>query len=60
MEATCASLTEKGDRILVIDNGIFGEGFADFVEIYGGEAVFLKEIEKRYRYRKVERISRKG
>lgn len=46
LEAACASLTEKGDRILVIDNGIFGEGFADFVEIYGGEAVFLKEIEK--------------
>ncbi len=41
LEAACASLTEKGDRILVIDNGIFGEGFADFVEIYGGEVVFF-------------------
>ncbi|MBY6845599.1 alanine--glyoxylate aminotransferase family protein [Clostridium botulinum] len=47
LEATCASLTEKGDRILVIDNGIFGEGFADFVEIYGGEAVFFKGDRKR-------------
>ncbi len=46
LEAACASLTEKDDRILVIDNGIFGEGFADFVEIYGGEVVFLKEIEE--------------
>ncbi len=39
LEAACASLTEKGDRVLVLDNGIFGEGFADFVKIYGGEAV---------------------
>jgi Serine-pyruvate aminotransferase/archaeal aspartate aminotransferase len=42
LEAACASLTEKGDRVLVIDNGIFGEGFADFVKMYGGEAVFFK------------------
>ncbi|NFS06407.1 alanine--glyoxylate aminotransferase family protein [Clostridium botulinum] len=47
LEAACASLAEKGDRILVIDNGIFGEGFADFVEIYGGEAVFFKGDRKR-------------
>ncbi len=39
LEAACASLTERGDRVLVIDNGIFGEGFADFVKMYGGEAV---------------------
>ncbi|MCH5139034.1 alanine--glyoxylate aminotransferase family protein [Clostridiaceae bacterium UIB06] len=42
LEAACASLTEKGDRVLVIDNGIFGEGFADFVKMYGGETVFFK------------------
>jgi aspartate aminotransferase-like enzyme len=42
LEAACASLTEKGDRVLVLDNGIFGEGFADFVTMYGGEAVFFK------------------
>ena len=39
LEAACASLTEPGDRVLVIDNGIFGKGFADFVKLYGGEAV---------------------
>lgn len=39
LEAACASLTEAKDRVLVIDNGIFGKGFADFVKIYGGEAV---------------------
>jgi aspartate aminotransferase-like enzyme len=42
LEAACASLTEKGDRVLVIDNGIFGEGFADFVTMYGGESIFFK------------------
>ena len=30
LEAACASLTEKGDRVLVIDNGIYGEGFKTF------------------------------
>lgn len=39
LEAACASLTEPGDRVLVIDNGIFGKGFADFVKIYGGQSV---------------------
>ena len=41
LEAACASLTEKGDRVLVIDNGIFGEGFADFVRMYGGDPVLF-------------------
>lgn len=42
LEAACASFTEHGDRILIIDNGIFGEGFGDFVKIYGGEPVYFK------------------
>lgn len=42
LEAACASLTEKGDRVLIIDNGIFGEGFGDFVKIYGGVPVYFK------------------
>lgn len=41
LEAACASLTEKGDRVLVIDNGIYGEGFKDFVKMYGGEYVLF-------------------
>ena len=41
LEAACASLTEKGDRVLVIDNGIFGRGFDDFVKMYGGEVVYF-------------------
>lgn len=39
LEAACASLTQPGDRVLVLDNGIFGKGFADFVRIYGGNPV---------------------
>ena len=42
LEAACASLTEPDDRVLVIDNGIFGRGFKDFVEIYGGQAVLFE------------------
>jgi len=36
LEAACASLTEPQDRVLVLDNGIYGKGFADFVSMYGG------------------------
>jgi aspartate aminotransferase-like enzyme len=36
LEAACATLTEPGDRILVLDNGLFGAGFSDFVRLYGG------------------------
>lgn len=36
LEAACASLTEAGDKVLVLDNGIYGKGFADFVTMYGG------------------------
>lgn len=39
LEAACAALTEPGDRALVLDNGIFGKGFRDFVRLYGGEPV---------------------
>ena len=43
LEAACASLTEEGDRVLVIDNGIFGAGFADFVSMYGGTPVLFTQ-----------------
>lgn len=39
LEAACASLTEPGDRVLVIDNGVYGKGFADFVSLYDGDPV---------------------
>lgn len=40
LEAACASLTEPGDRVLVVDNGVYGKGFAEFVTMYGGRVTF--------------------
>ncbi|MFC4543136.1 pyridoxal-phosphate-dependent aminotransferase family protein [Halosolutus amylolyticus] len=39
LEAAVASLVDPGDRVLCLSNGLYGAGFADFVEDYGGEAV---------------------
>ncbi len=36
LEAACASMTEPGDKVLVIDNGLYGNGFKDFISLYGG------------------------
>lgn len=43
LEAACASLIEEGDRVLIISNGIFGEGFGDFAKMYGAECVFYHQ-----------------
>lgn len=40
LEAACASMTEPGDKVLVLDNGIYGKGFADFVTMYGGQVTY--------------------
>ncbi len=42
LESACASLIEEGDRVLCIDNGIFGSGFGDFAKIYGAEVVYFE------------------
>lgn len=42
LDSACASLTEKGDKVLVISNGLYGKGFKDLVEIYGGEVVLFE------------------
>ncbi len=47
LEAAVASLTETGDRVLVLDNGVFGKGFADFVSMYGGEPILYTTDYKR-------------
>jgi aspartate aminotransferase-like enzyme len=39
LEASVASLVAPGEAVLCLANGIFGEGFADFVEMHGGEPV---------------------
>ena len=41
LEAACASIIEEGDKILCIENGIFGYGFKDFAEMYGGKVTFF-------------------
>ena len=41
LEAACASIIEPGDRILCLDNGIFGRGFVDFAKMYGAEVTHL-------------------
>ncbi len=42
LEAACASLIESGDKVLCLDNGIFGNGFGDFAKMYGGEVDYFK------------------
>lgn len=49
LDAACASLTEPGDKVLIISNGVFGGGFEDLVKNYGGictlfESDFKKSI----------------
>ncbi|POZ90796.1 serine-pyruvate aminotransferase/archaeal aspartate aminotransferase [Petrotoga halophila DSM 16923] len=41
LEAACASLVEPGDKVLCIENGIFGKGFGDFLKMYGGEVEYF-------------------
>ena len=42
LEAAIASLTEPGDNVLIIDNGVFGKGFGDFVSMYQGTPHYYK------------------
>ena len=41
LEAAIASLVEPGTDVLCLSNGLYGDGFADFVESYGGEATLV-------------------
>ncbi|MGB9976054.1 pyridoxal-phosphate-dependent aminotransferase family protein [Thermovenabulum sp.] len=43
LEASVASLVEPGDKVLCVANGVFGEGFGEFVEMYGGVPVYIKK-----------------
>ena len=42
LEAAIVNLVKQGNKVLVIANGVFGEGFAELVKMYGGEPVILK------------------
>jgi len=39
LEASIANLIKPGDKVLVVANGVFGEGFKDLVKMYGGEPI---------------------
>lgn len=42
LDSACASLTEPGDEVLVIGNGIFGDGFGGLITPYGGKVTHFK------------------
>ena len=42
LEAACASMIEKDDTVLCIDNGIFGKGFGEFAEMYGAKVTYFE------------------
>ncbi|NLN83855.1 MAG: alanine--glyoxylate aminotransferase family protein [Firmicutes bacterium] len=43
LEAAVVNIVEAGDQVLVLDNGYFGKGFADFVSNAGGVPVILSK-----------------
>ncbi|MDY3118111.1 MAG: alanine--glyoxylate aminotransferase family protein [Peptoniphilus sp.] len=47
LEAAVCSLMEKGERVLVMSNGVFGGGFADYVKFFGGECVLYEKDPRR-------------
>lgn len=42
LEAAVASLVERREKVLTISNGVFGDGFADLVRLYGGVPVMVR------------------
>jgi len=43
VEAAIASPIDEGDSVLCLSNGHYADGFADFVEMYGGEPTMVSE-----------------
>jgi alanine-glyoxylate transaminase/serine-glyoxylate transaminase/serine-pyruvate transaminase len=41
LEIAIANMVRKGDRVVVIANGVYGEGFADIVRAYSGEPILV-------------------
>ncbi|KAJ3333116.1 hypothetical protein HDU76_011336 [Blyttiomyces sp. JEL0837] len=41
-DATAANLVEPGESVLVIVTGIFGDWFAECIEVYGGKVTLLR------------------
>ncbi len=42
LESAVANTVARGDRVLVVANGVFGEGFSDLVRMYGAEPIVLE------------------
>jgi aspartate aminotransferase-like enzyme len=42
LESAIACLVEEGTDVLCLSNGLFGDGFADFVESYGGDPTVVR------------------
>jgi len=41
LEIAVANTVRRGDKVVVIANGVYGEGFADIVRAYGGEPIMV-------------------
>jgi aspartate aminotransferase-like enzyme len=42
LESAVACLVEEGTDVLCLSNGLFGDGFVDFVESYGGDPTVVR------------------
>ena len=49
LESAIANIISERDKVIVVANGVFGEGFADLVKSYGGEPVLVAEDENSWR-----------
>jgi len=41
LEVAVANTVKPGDKVVVIANGVYGEGFGDFVKSYGGVPIYV-------------------
>ena len=49
LDAALANTIANGTKTLIVGNGVFGEGFADLVKLYGGEPVLVENCEDCWR-----------
>ena len=61
LEVAVANTVRRNCKVLVIANGVFGEGFSDLVKMYGGEPVVLSlDWRRSASPREVERVLEKN
>lgn len=49
LDAALANTVRRGTKVLVIGNGVYGEGFADLVRLHGGEPILVENCEECWR-----------